>query len=165
MKNETPFKIRIDKEKACRALLRGSTKKDAYKAGGYIPQGRDNSSRLANTFFQRKDVLEIMDAMKADILKECQGMTLEGFKKFLRDDIDSLSPRDKGNFYLKAMEKTGLDVSASLTPAQSTSKVDVKALAGMLLQLSAVNGAINDATTKLIDGAARDITDDTVKES
>lgn len=145
-------------ELACRNLLQGMTKKDSYKNAGYIQEGRsDNSSQLAAKYFKKKEVTDMLEAMKQGVLEQCQGMTLKAFDDFLRFSLDELPADKRGAFILKAMERTGLDAPKKIEVNETKKVVDINKLAELLVDLGGVNGELSNANSKLIEGTAEEL--------
>ena len=160
-----PFKQHIDMGVACRAVLQGKTQQQAYKDAGYVQEGRqDNSRQLSTRYFKRADVISMIQGMKDNILFECQGMTLKAFNDYLRNDLQDLPAKEKGMFILKSLEKTGLDAPKRLEVEDKTGdKIDIKALAEMIVGLGDINGDLANANTKLIEGTAETVCTETAE--
>lgn len=149
------FEKQIDQTVFCEELiLKGRTPSEAYKAAGYNPQGRDQSTALAKKYMEREAVTEQLKTLRNGKMYKIQNLAMNAMEEFLEKDFAFLPPEKKATALPAILDKVGLAAPKNVNIQTTETKQQVLTSEQLLEQFLDVLSKDPNAEQRLIEATA-----------
>lgn len=141
---------KLDPEVYAQVYVKTNDKTLAYKeAGGQAK----HVSQAAAQFHKQDHVRAAIEQVQFSKLGDVRNRTLESLDHFLQTEYHNLDAKEKGNFLIKMVEKTGLDAPKKIDVTRTEVKqVNLDALVDQLAELKETNPAVAALLAEPVEG-------------